>query len=240
MAEFVCPITGIRLPMPTAAEIKAQAVDLTDGIDASKADGAAPFIAGFFPTEAPFVAACKAARAEGFTNLQAWSPYAVHGLDPVLGLQRSLIGRPVFTVALLGFVACMAFQFGLMVVDWPTIYGGKPYYTWMLWVVPMLEAGLLFGAGLNLLLVFATCRLLPDPATTLPDPRLSDDLFALAISTQHRDAAALVAWFQSNGAERIQEISAVHAKAQPVFLPWREPTPIKAQPVVVGEEHGHG
>ncbi len=233
---------GFLLPKPPSpAELKAQLVDLTDGIDLVKPTGDAPFVGGFFADEAHFTAAVKAVRAAGHTNLQAWTPYPVHGLEDAIGLKRSLIGRPVFTVALLGFAACFFMQYHLMVTDWPTIYGGKPYYTWMLWVVPVLETGLLFGAIVNLLLAFKTCQLLPDLGTKLPDPRLTDDRFCLAVApSAHGDAAAIEALLRSNGADELRTLTATEAKADPVFVPWSEPEPaLKTMHREVGGGH-HG
>jgi hypothetical protein len=185
-------------------------------VDAIKPLGQGPYAAGLFADEASFVAACRAARAEGRTDLQAWSPWPVHGLEEVLGLDRSLIGRAVFTVIVLGWLFCFALQFHLQVIDWPVVYGGKPYAAWQLWVVPILETGLLFGAIVNLNACFFTCRLLPDPFTVLPDPRLSDDRFALALAGT---PAELAVWFKSHGADSVIAVEVEDVLAEPVFAP---------------------
>ncbi len=204
---IVCPITGIDLGVAALGRP-----------DATAPAGDAPFVAGSFADEASFVAAAKAARAAGRKNLQSWMPYPVHGLDPILGLERSLIGRAVFSVAVIGFVLCFAMQFHLMVEDWPIIYSGKPYATWQLWIVPTLEFGLLLGAIVNLLAAFHTCRLVPDPFVVLPDPRTTDDRFCLAISTLEAPQADLEAWFKAQGASEVAVFSATKAKADPEFL----------------------
>lgn len=205
--KIVCPITGIDLGVAALGRP-----------DETAPRGEAAFVAGSFADEHGFLAACKAARAAGRTNLQTWTPYAVHGLDPVLGLQRSLIGRAVFSVALIGFVLCFAMQYHLMVLDWPIIYSGKPYFTWSLWIVPTLELGLLLGALVNLVACFHTCRLLPDPFSSVPDPRTTDDRFCLAISTAEAPQADLEAWFRAQGAADVAVVSAEKAKAEPEFL----------------------
>jgi hypothetical protein len=204
---IVCPMTGIDLGVAALGRP-----------DETAPQGEAPFVAGSFADEAGFVAACKAARAAGRTNLQSWTPYAVHGLDPVLGLQHSLIGRAVFSVAILGFVLCFGMQYHLMVEDWPIIYSGRPYSSWSLWIVPTLELGLLLGALVNLFAAFHTCRLIPDPFSHLPDPRTTDDRFCLAISTAEAPQAELEAWFQAQGAAEVALFSAEKAKAEPEFM----------------------
>ena len=205
-------------PIPmTPAEIMAHTVDLTEGIDVTKPTGTAPYVAGFFGTEGSALAAVKAVRAAGHTAVQVWSPFPIHGLDPELGLQRSLIGRPVFAISIVGFLFTFFGIYHLMVEDWPLIYGGKPFFTWQLWVVPTLEAGLLFGALINLKMVLHTCKLIPDPFVRLPDPRVTDDQFCVAVSTATTTEAELAALFTAHGAQSTSMISAEVANGLPVF-----------------------
>jgi hypothetical protein len=163
-----------------------------------------PFVCGSWRSPQGFKVAATAARDAGYTNLQAYMPYPIHGIDAILGLERSWIGRPVFVVCIVFFVLAYLLQYDRMVVDFPLVYGGKPYHTWQLFVVVTLETGLLLGALANLLLCFHTCRLLPNPAFTPMNPRLSDDTFAIAVPiTSHADAQQLVAWFNRLGAEDV-------------------------------------
>ena len=213
------------MPIPGPAsteEAFAHVVHLTEGIDETRAKGNKPFVAGFFSDEHGLLKAARAARVAGYTNLQAWSPYPVHGLDPVLGLKRSLIGRPVFTVVLLGFLFVFIGIAWLMTFDWAIIYGGKPYFTWQLFIVPTLESGLLFGALVNLNACFGACRLVPDPFTTLPDLRLTDDQFCLAISTKEAAVAELENLLRTAGAVDVRPISAEIASGNPIFRIWED------------------
>lgn len=184
--------------------------------DAIATTGAAPYVGGLFADEAGFLAAARAARAAGHADLQAWTPWPVHGLEDALGLQRSWIGRPVFAAVLLGFALCFAGISYLQVDYWPVIYGGKPYFAWPLWVVPVLEIGLLLGAIVNLLACFHTCRLVPDPFTRLPDPRLTDDRFCLALPAGG-DPEAVRAWLRAQGAGDCLAIAGPDAVGGPRF-----------------------
>lgn len=164
-----------------------------------------PYVAGFWRTPDGFRAAARAARDAGHTNIQAYMPYPVHGFEELLGLERSWIGRPVFALCCLGFLAAFGMCWDRMDVNFPLIYGGKPYGTWQLFVVVTLETGLLLGALANLLLCFHTCRLLPNPAFMPMDPRLSDDTFAIAIPiTSRHSADQLERWFHAQQAEEVR------------------------------------
>lgn len=174
---------------------------------------AALSVAGYYRSQAAFTAAAGAAVREGRAPL-AFTPYPVHGLDAILGIKRSLLGRPVLTVILVGFCIGLHMCWFTMSQDWPLNVGGKPYFAWQAFMVVALETGLLFGALANLLIAAHLCRLFPSPQTTLPNPRMSDDTFALVLPlTAAADAAALAAWLSSHGAEEVETYGAPPAAA---------------------------
>jgi hypothetical protein len=169
---------------------------------------AALSVAGYYRSQAAFTAAAGAAAREGRHPL-AFTPYPVHGLEAVLGIKRSLLGRPVLGVILIGFCIGLHMCWFTMSQDWPLNVGGKPYFAWPTFMVVSLETGLLFGALANLLIAAHLCRLFPSPQTTLPNPRMSDDTFALVLPiTAAADATFLAAWLASHGAEEVETFSA--------------------------------
>jgi hypothetical protein len=164
-----------------------------------------PYVAGFWRDPQAFKIAAQAARDAGHTQLQAYLAYPLHGIEEILGLERSTIGRPVFVACLVFFVLAYLMQYNREVTDFPMVYGGKPYHTWQLFVVVTLETGLLLGAVANLLLAFHTCRLVPNPFFKPMNPRLSDDTFGLALPTSPRaNADQLVEWLKKLGAVEVE------------------------------------
>ncbi len=177
--------------------------------------GAAISVAGYYRSQAAFTAAAAAAVSEGRHPL-AFTPYPVHGLDAVLGLKRSLLGRPVLTMILIGFCIGLHMCWYTMAQDWPLNVGGKPYFAWPTFLVVSLETGLLLGALANLLIASHLCRLFPSPLTRLPNPRMSDDTFALVLPVgAAADAATLSAWLASHGAEEVEAYGAPAGAAAP-------------------------
>jgi len=163
-----------------------------------------PYVVGYFSNPRTFKLAAMAARDADYKNLQAYMPYPVHGIDEILGLQRSLLGRPVFAVTIVFFLLAYFMQYYNHVLSWPLVYGGKPFHTPQLFVVVTLETGLLLGALFNLVMCFHTCKLIPNPAFTPMHPRLSDDLFAIAVPiTDKVPADTLQTFFRQVGAEGI-------------------------------------
>ena len=134
-------------------------------------------------------------------------PYPLHGFDAVLGLKRSLIGRPVLAAILLGCAFALAACWFIQTQDYPTNIGGKPFFTWSTVAVVVLETGLLLGALATKGLVFQTSRLLPDPNTRLIDDRITDDLFCLVVAELSAvEAEVLATRLREQGAERAEVV----------------------------------
>jgi hypothetical protein len=177
-----------------------------------------PYVAGYWRDPQAFKVAAAAARDGGHTNLSAYLAYPLHGIEEILGLERSTIGRPVFAVCIVFVLIAYTMCYYQQVVSFPMVYSGKPYHTWQLFVVVTLETGLLLGALANLLLCFHTCRLVPNPAFKPMHPRLSDDTFALALPISATSGVEqLTAWFRQLGADEVEvnENAGAPAAAEP-------------------------
>jgi hypothetical protein len=180
---------------------------------------ATPIVAGYYRDQQRFSDACGAATAAGYRP-QAFTPYPVHGLEAKLGIPRSLIGRPVLTVILIGFALGLHLCWYTQAQDWPLNVGGKPYFAWQTFVVVIMEIGLLLGALANMGLALHFCRLLPDPNTRLINDRITDDTFALVLPLDAgQSAEAMTSWLMQHGAEEAQVLGI----AAPVTTAVEEP-----------------
>jgi hypothetical protein len=168
---------------------------------------ATSIIAGYYRDQQTFSDACEAATAAGYKP-QAFTPYPVHGLEAKLGISRSLIGRPVLSVILIGFALGLFLCYFTQYQNWPLNVGGKPYFSWPTFVVVILETGLLLGALTNMGVALHMCRLLPDPFTKLINDRITDDTFALVLPLANRaESDGKSNWLKSHGAEEVQVLS---------------------------------
>ena len=182
---------------------------------------AAPFVAGFYLDQERFVSACAAARKAGHQPI-AFTPWPVHGLEHVLGIKRSLIGRPVLAIILIGFAIGMHMEWFTMSQNWPLNVGGKPYFAWPTFLVVALETGLLFGALTNFALAFHTCKLMPDPDTRLLNDRMTDDTFTLVLPVRAGETAeSLSAWLRANRCDDVD----VRGAAGPAGVAAAPPVP---------------
>lgn len=73
--------------------------------------------------------AAKRLREHGFTQLDAFSPFPIHGIDDVLKIKRSALPWLVLVAGLIGGVSALAFQWWTNAIDYPYIISGKPMFS---------------------------------------------------------------------------------------------------------------
>jgi len=134
-----------------------------------------------FEREEDLIKATRAARHHGLFIRDAFTPYAVHGLDEVMGLKRSRLPRACFLCGLAGVVAALWFQFWVSAWDWPLDVGGRPWNSLPAFIPVTFEMMVLLG-GLGLVLAWLiVCRLFPGKSVSEPIPQVTDNRFALVV-----------------------------------------------------------
>jgi hypothetical protein len=147
-------------------------------------------VLGVFAREADILAATDAARREGITILDVYTPYAVHGLDRAMGLTPSRLPWVCFLLGLLGAALKVWFEFWTSAVSWPLNVGGKPWNSLPAFVPITFEVMVLF-AGVSTVVAFLfVAGLRPWRRAALVHPRVTDDRFVLLL--EHTDAALAV------------------------------------------------
>jgi hypothetical protein len=127
------------------------------------------------------VAAAAAARGNGLHIVDAFTPFAVHGLDEAMGLRPSRLTWICLLCGLLGALGMLWFEHWTAATSWPIDVGGKPWNSLPSDVPVAFEAAVLlagFGSVIALLIV---SRLYPGKQARMICPRLTDDQFALVI-----------------------------------------------------------
>jgi hypothetical protein len=164
-----------------------------------------PFVLGYFSDPKSFKNACAESYRSGHKGHEAFTPYPLHGLDKLMGIRRSWIGRPVLFMLLFGAFCGFMMQLWMLKYDWPVIIAGKPFNSWPAFVVITFESGILCGALSNMAIVLLiACKLLPSVRTRLPIDRLTDDQFCLAVPvTEHGSMDRLQNWMRQQGAENV-------------------------------------
>lgn len=112
-----------------------------------------------FDDDRDLVAAARAARDFGYTQMDAYSPFPVHGIDDAIGIPRSPLGFIVAAAGALGLTAATLLVWWTGAVDYPLVIGGKPLFAVEFSVPVMFELTVLFSAFAAVLGMFHLNRI---------------------------------------------------------------------------------
>ena len=118
----------------------------------------APSIYGLvaeFETPTDLVKACKAAYAEGYREMDAYSPFPIEEASEAIGFHKSAVPLITLMGGLLGGLSGFYLQYWINVIAYPLNIGGKPYNSWPAFIVPTFEMTILFAGVIGMFGMFA-------------------------------------------------------------------------------------
>jgi hypothetical protein len=119
---------------------------------------AAPALYGLmaeFETPTDLLNACKSAYAEGYRDMDAYSPFPIEEASEAIGFHKSAVPLVTLVGGLLGGLSGFALQYWINVFAYPLNIGGKPYNSWPAFIVPTFEMTILFAGIIGMLGMFA-------------------------------------------------------------------------------------
>jgi hypothetical protein len=164
-------------------------------------------VLGVFPDESRLVNVTREARENGWKIVDAFTPYAVHGLDAAMGLRASRLPWVCFLAAITGAALKLWFEYWTTMVDWPLNVGGKPWNSLPAFV-PITFEVMVLSAGLTTVFVFLIlARLRPGKRPALAYHGVTDDRFVLILEETDAafDLASVRRLFEKYGAVAIEE-----------------------------------
>jgi hypothetical protein len=99
-----------------------------------------------FDTHHDLLRAIGDVRRAGYSKLDAYTPFPIHGIDEALGEKRSILGRIIFTGGAIGCLSGVLLQWYAGAVDYPLVIGGKPYFALEFAIPPIFELTVLLSA----------------------------------------------------------------------------------------------
>lgn len=90
--------------------------------------------------------AANQARDRGYTQMDAFSPFPIHGMAEAVGFHRSRLSAVVLTMGLLGAAGGFFMCWYANVISYPLNIGGKPYNSWPAWIPIVFECAILLAA----------------------------------------------------------------------------------------------
>ena len=119
------------------------------------------FLAEFSDPEA-LKQCIRRARQEGFSRIDAYTPFPVEGLSEELGANHSIVPLIALIGAIAGGLGGAFMQWYSSVIDYPLNIGGRPFNSWPSFVVIAFELTILLG-GLSGVLGMLALNGLPKP-----------------------------------------------------------------------------
>jgi hypothetical protein len=122
---------------------------------------------------------------KGVKVADVFSPFPIHGIDPIIGVKHTRLGIMAFLYGLTGTTLATLGMRYFMIQDWPMNIGGKPNFSYLDNVLAFVPISFEFtvlcaahGMAITYLLLNKT---LPGMPATNPDPRTTDDKFVMEL-----------------------------------------------------------
>ena len=138
---------------------------------------------GLYDDEDDLMAAIKAAKDDHLDIYDVYTPFPVHGLDPVLGLSESRLHIAGFMYGICGTALAFGFMTWVFTRDWPIIFAGKPYFSAPSFIPITFELTVLFACVGMVITFYTICGLGPGIENPVLHDRITDDKFCLAFQT---------------------------------------------------------
>ena len=129
--------------------------------------------------------AAKKLVADGVHISDIFSPFPIHGIDPIIGVKHTRMGIVAFMFGLIGMTLALMGMRYFMIVDWPMNIGGKPNFSLMenlpSFIPITFEFTVLFAAHGMAITYLLRNKTLPGMPADNPYPRTTDDRFVMEI-----------------------------------------------------------
>lgn len=158
---------------------------------------------GLYDDEQDLLNAVRAANKAHLDIYDVFSPFPVHGLDPLLGLEESRLHIAGFIYGALGTLTAFLGMTWIFTKDWPIIFGGKPYWSVPAFIPITFEMTVLFAAIGMTVTFYVINGQGPGVVNPILHDRISDDKFCLAFDTHEVAEKDARSFLKETGAEEI-------------------------------------
>ncbi len=115
-----------------------------------------------FDNPTDVTAAAQAARAAGYTRIDAFSPYPIEELSDIIIERKTRLPWIIFAGGALGCISGYMLQYWTQAIDYPINIGGRPLNSWVAFIPPTFETTILFAA-LTAVIAMIVLNGLPQP-----------------------------------------------------------------------------
>lgn len=163
---------------------------------------------GLYNDETELLSAVKEANNQHLDIMDVFSPFPVHGLDPLLGLTESRIHIAGFVFGAIGTLVAFLGMTWIFTSDWPIIFGGKPYWSVPAFIPITFEVTVLFASIGMVVSFYIVCGMGFGVTNPTLDDRITDDKFCIAFNANGKsenDLDKLKGFFSKTGAAEVNQ-----------------------------------
>ncbi len=145
------------------------------------------YITVVFDDEVPMLQAVHIIQESDQIIQDVLTPFPVHGLDKALKMKRSRIPIVGFICGAIGGLVGFFFQAWIFTVDYPLVFGGKPYLSVPSFIPVTFELTVLFTAIGVVSALFIRSRFIPRKKFEPIHDRITDDRFVILVDVAENE-----------------------------------------------------
>jgi len=134
-----------------------------------------------FDHEEDLLSAISEVRRHRIKIIDAFTPYAIHGIDRAMGIKPSRLTWVCFVFGMVGALGMLWFEYWVGAISWALDVGGKPWNSLPSNVPIAFESAVLLAGFGSVFALFAVARLFPGKQALLLHERVTDDQFAILL-----------------------------------------------------------
>ena len=147
------------------------------------------FKIGIFDDEGKFISSIKSLQEKELQIFDVFTPYPIHEVFHLLK-RKSRLPTAAYFLGLFGILATLGFLYYASVINWPIVYGGKPFNSFPSFIVITIVITILTVTIGSLALFSARSKLFPGRDNTIFDFRATDDKFVIVVDTDFPDLSS--------------------------------------------------
>ncbi len=148
-------------------------------------------VTGYFEDEKDLKSAIKMLQEKSIPIGNVFTPFPVHGLEHLLKYRRSHIPKVGFWAGAFGAATGLGFQIWVNTIDYPIVFGGKPYLSLPSFMPVTFELTVLFSAFAMVFAFLIRSNLGMGAKNTIYDTNVTDDRFLVLLEPEFDDEESL-------------------------------------------------
>ena len=164
------------------------------------------YLIGVFDNEHTLVDAFEKALEKGVVIEEVYTPYPIHEI--LHGMKnKTNITTAAFFFGLFGVTAIIGGMYYAAVIDWPLLFGGKPFNTFPSFIVVSIVATILTITLLTLFTFSVRAKIYPGKTADIIDIRATDDKFIILLDQDKMGMKIheITQLFHSHGASEVYQ-----------------------------------